>query len=337
MSSETMTHLNTQTLIGYTSKRGHAWHYRASEQGAESNHYEHAVPVEDVTRRLFNWTPIVGPAETTIDGITYRDDTRKTIVRPDTRTILGTFKSGYEPHSYTEWLLGNVEQIMDSGDLKVGSAGLLRGGAVAWVQFEMEDTLGVEGVDFRPFLTAATSLDGSTATTYQMGAQVVVCDNTLHAAMNEGGARRVKFKHTSRSLSRVTDVRDALGLVFTAADGFAAEVEALTAQTVTDREWSRFLDAWTGRSDALASKRSLTIANRTAEELDQLWQADERVAPWAGTAWGVVAATNTHMHHLATVKRVDRATRNTERMVLGMDKIAEQQNRTLKALDLVTA
>ena len=34
MSAETMTHLNTQTLIGYTSKRGHAWHYRASEQGA---------------------------------------------------------------------------------------------------------------------------------------------------------------------------------------------------------------------------------------------------------------------------------------------------------------
>ena len=27
MSRETLTNLNTQTLIGYTSKRGQAWHY----------------------------------------------------------------------------------------------------------------------------------------------------------------------------------------------------------------------------------------------------------------------------------------------------------------------
>ena len=57
MSRETLTHLNTQTLIGYTSKRGQAWHYRADYQGAEPNHYEHAIPVADVRRRLFCWSP----------------------------------------------------------------------------------------------------------------------------------------------------------------------------------------------------------------------------------------------------------------------------------------
>ena len=58
MSRETLTHLNTQTLIGYTSKRGQAWHYRAEHQGSEPNHYEHAVPVADVRRRLFHWSPV---------------------------------------------------------------------------------------------------------------------------------------------------------------------------------------------------------------------------------------------------------------------------------------
>ena len=48
----------------------------------------------------------------------------------------------------------------------------LRGGAVAWVQVKMADTLSVAGVEFRPFLTATTSMDGSIATTYQIGAQV---------------------------------------------------------------------------------------------------------------------------------------------------------------------
>ena len=38
MTRETLQHLNTNTLIGHTDQRGTAWHYRAEEQGAESNH-----------------------------------------------------------------------------------------------------------------------------------------------------------------------------------------------------------------------------------------------------------------------------------------------------------
>jgi len=44
MSKESLTWLNTNTLIGCTSKRGHAWHWRAQEQGAASNHYPGPIP-----------------------------------------------------------------------------------------------------------------------------------------------------------------------------------------------------------------------------------------------------------------------------------------------------
>ena len=55
MSRETLRHLNTNTLIGNTDARGTAWHYRAEDQGAESNHYAGPIPVGDVERRLFIW------------------------------------------------------------------------------------------------------------------------------------------------------------------------------------------------------------------------------------------------------------------------------------------
>ena len=81
MSRETLTHLNTQTLIGYTSKRGQAWHYRVEHQGSEPNHYESAVPVADVRRRLFCWSPVEADLQAiTIDqdGVaTYADPNRK--------------------------------------------------------------------------------------------------------------------------------------------------------------------------------------------------------------------------------------------------------------------
>lgn len=334
MTRETLTHLNTQTLIGYTSKRGQAWHYRASEQGAEPNHYEHAVPVADVRRRLFHWSPVEADLQAvTIDdtGVqTFTDPTRKAIVRPDTGTILGVFKTGYKVHDYDQWLIHNVEGILDA-DLHIGSAGLLRGGAVAWVQVEMADTLNAAGVEFRPFLTATTSLDGSIATTYQTGAQVVVCDNTLSAALDTADTT-VKVRHSRNSLDKLAAVRDALGIVHQVADRFAAQVDQPAHQSVTDAQWSRFLVAYCG-TDAKASKRALTTRRDQADQLDRLWRHDQRVTPWRGTAYGVVAAANTYAHHLAPVRGATRAERNTERLVTG--KVHDLDRHTIQVLATV--
>ena len=59
MSRETLQHLNTHTLIGNDRRqRGTAWHYRAEEQGEETNHYPGPIPVDDVERRLFHWEAV---------------------------------------------------------------------------------------------------------------------------------------------------------------------------------------------------------------------------------------------------------------------------------------
>ena len=332
MSRETLTHLNTQTLIGYTSKRGQAWHYRADRQGSEPNHYEHAVPVADVRRRLFCWSPVEADLQAVTidtDGVaTYTDPTRKAIVRPDTGAILGIFRTGYRVHDYDQWLISNVENLLDA-DLQIGSAGLLRGGAVAWIQVEMADTLNAAGVEFRPFLTATTSLDGSIATTYQTGAQVVVCDNTLSAALNTADTR-VKVRHSANSLTKLAQVRDALGIVHQVADQFTAQVERLTNQPVPDAQWARFLTAYCGTDDTKASKRALTSRREQADQLNRLWTSDQRVAPWRGTAYGVVAAANTYAHHIAPVRGATRAERNAERLVTG--KVHNLDSHTLQVL-----
>lgn len=333
MSRETIEHLNTQTLIGYTDKRGHAWHYRAEAQGAEPNHYPRAIPVEDVRRRLFNWSPLEAEVQavalTDTGVIQTTDPTRKAILRSDTGAVLGIFRNGYQVHEYGQWLVSNVETILDA-DLRIGSAGLLRGGAVAWVQVEMEDTLTVEGVEFRPFLTAATSLDGSLASTYLTGAQVVVCDNTLSAALGDFDGR-IKVKHSRHSLGKLSDVREALQIVHGVGDAFAAQVEQLTSEAVSPARWERFVTAYTAPSSD--SKRAATNAEDKAEALNRLWFHDERVSPWRGTAYGVLAAVNTYVHHEGEVRGADRATRNTERVVFG--KVDDLDRGTLKVLATV--
>lgn len=163
MSEETAGWLNTMALIGFTDQRGHAWHYRAADQGEEPNHYAGPVPVDDVRRRLFHWKVAEGDVTSrasvlNADGVeclTIGDPARKAMLRPpralgpdDPGTILGIFKAGYEGH---------------------------------------ETVTTPEGVAFRPHLLATTSFDGSLSTTFKRAVQNVVCDNTHAAAMSEAG------------------------------------------------------------------------------------------------------------------------------------------------------
>jgi phage/plasmid-like protein (TIGR03299 family) len=187
----------------------------------------------------------------------------------------------------------------------------------------MEETQQVEGFDFRPFFTAATSLDGSLSSTYQDGVQAVVCDNTLSAALGER-TNRVKIKHSRKSLGRIGEVRDALGIVLQTSKAFEQQVRTLIATEVTDKAWAAFLDAHVELPEKPG--RGRTLAETKREQLSALYRHDDRVAPWAGTAFGVLQAVNTFTHHVGTVRGATRQQRNAERAVLG----------GIDALDLAT-
>lgn len=336
MSKETAETLNTQVLVGQVAKRGNAWHYRGDLQGDEGNHYDGSIPVADVRRRLFNWEGVSAPLSYTLpDGRVFTDNARQVIARSDTGAVLGVFKSGYKIHQYDEWLIRNAETLLDA-DVQIGSAGLLKGGGVAWVQVEMEETLSVQGVDFRPFLTAATSMDGSLASTYQTGAQVVVCDNTLSAALGEK-TNRVKVRHSRHSMGRVQEIREALNILHDVADDFTAQVNALTDREISDTQWKTFVEEYAGLAEALKkeSRHSLTQAENKVNTLTMLWNSDERVKPWAGTAYGVIQAVNTYAHHEGIVRGKSRAERNMENMVTGAWDTHDKG--TLALLDKVTA
>ena len=328
MSAETASWLNTMTLIGFTEQRGHAWHYRATHQVDEPNHYPGPVPVEDVRRRLFDWKVVEGDVTSTgvtidPDGVatfTVSDPERKTMLRPpgafgadDAGAIIGIFKAGYQGHDYEEWLLEQVATILDD-DLAIGSAGLLKGGAVAWVSVEVPESITTpEGVVFRPHLLATTSFDGSLATTFKRVVQNVVCDNTHAVALGEAG-QRIKVRHSRYSKLKLADAREALAMVHTIADDFAAEVARLTAVTVSDGDWAQFLDEL---APLPSEGRARTLAQTKRQSLQRLWDHDTRVAPWRGTAFGVMQAVNTFSHHEGIVRGMARSERNMLRAVTG--------------------
>jgi phage/plasmid-like protein (TIGR03299 family) len=333
MSQETMEWLNLYTLIGYTDKRGNAWHYRRELQGVESNHYSGPVPVDDVLRRLFNFEYAEAEMLYRFNGELRPADGRKLIVRSDNGMALGAFKSGYQIHQPDEWLLENVATILDD-ELGIGSAGLLRNGAIQWVSVEVPDNIITpEGVEFRPNLLATGSCDGSITTTYKRIRTEVVCDNTREMALGEKG-QAFKVKHTKNSGLKIIDAREALAVVHEMGDEFAAEIAALTAQKVSDLQFEALLTKMVPINDEMG-KRGLTLGQKKREELMALWKNDHRVAPWTGTAYGVSQAFNTWGQHFRTVRKgAPRSVRNMENIIVG--KTGDEDRNVLEVLASVT-
>ncbi len=203
-----------------------------------------------MVRRLFHWeaesrrVAVEVPAD--VQTMTHLNDDgaparwvvmpdRQAIARNDVVTgeVMGLFKDGYDMHQYKPWLLDEVATILDA-DLGISSAGLLKGGVIAWVEISVPDTITTpEGVAFRPNLLATTSFDGSISTTFKRTITDTVCDNTRECALGETGQQH-KVKHSRYSQLRIGEARQALQMVYTLADEFAAEVKQLCETEVSN-------------------------------------------------------------------------------------------------------
>jgi phage/plasmid-like protein (TIGR03299 family) len=195
-----------------------------------------------------------------------------------------------------------------------------------------------EGVAFRPNLLATTSFDGSISTTYKRTVTDTVCDNTRELALSETG-QEFKVKHSRYSRAQLAPARQALQMVHSLGDEFAAEVAQLCAIDVSTRQWERFLDAQVPRFDnrtGLAlTGRALTMAEHKREVLQGMYRTDPRVAPWAGTAHGVLQAVNTYESHEGVVRGGSRAERNSLKTITG--EFGRLYRDTWRSLQLVLA
>lgn len=342
-----MTARNQQQLYGFTAQRGNAVYYSERFQGDQSNHYTGAIPVADISRRLFNFQAVshrvAVEMPATMENFTHiseggqpmrwaPQEDRQAIVHSDTFNVMGLFKSGYTPHQYQQWLL-NVLSTIISDTLAPAAAGVLRDGALAYVQIEAPENITTpQGVDFRPSILAGTSFDGSVATFYKAVNTVLRCDNQFQSLRNSKLTATYKVKHSRNSDVKVADARAALGIIEREADAFSAEIAELCAIPVTEKQWSAFLEAYapTSKDNEPLTGRGLTLAQNKQDALRRLWTKDDRVSDWANTAFGVAQAVNTHNTHEASVKGVSRAERTVINTIKGVTAKADNQ-----ALDLL--
>jgi phage/plasmid-like protein (TIGR03299 family) len=201
---------------------------------------------------------------------------------------------------------------------------------------QVPKTIEVGGTLLLPYLTAATSLDGSMATTYLVGTDVVVCDNTLSAA-TVSARNKIKLKHSRYSTLKLGEARDELEILFAATDDMIEAIDRLQNITVTDEQFAKLREQLDPRPGSDSSPAVETRWDNRQEKLIRLWRSDERVTPWKNTAWGTLMAFNTYGQHIQSLRKTKltghRAERNMVANIQG--KLESDDQRVLKALSSI--
>ena len=304
--------LNSQILVGFTDVRK-PWWYEAKLQGDEPTIYSGAVPLGDVRRRIFDWEAVRCSVKVDLPG---RPNTvvpeKYAIVHNKTGHIFKFASKNYVIHQYQEWLIKNVASLLDNGNLQIGSAGLLRNGAGAFVSVETPENVKTRsGMEIKPKLLAASSHDSKLASTYKFVSTIVVCENTLSMALAET-SNPYRRRHTLNSLDRLEDVRKSLDIVIAGPEGMIHLIDSLSDIKVSDAQWQEIVERLV---PVPASSRPQVVARLENKrlELDNLWRSDPRCTPWHGSALGAFQAFNTHANHIAgqDSSRFDRNMRKT--------------------------
>lgn len=318
-------------LLGFTTQR-EAWakngfmslvdgEYVAWWQSPEfTGGYPGPIPIEDVNTRMLNWTPqecevavkvyvTEGDYEDEDEAGHYRwviDTERKAIVRPGSDTgrdaIFSYFgRDSYQVHDYSD-IIQQCSNIADD-ELGIASAFLMDQGAIFVINMELpEDIITNTGIAHRVRMMAWSSQNGKHASNWKIVDEFCVCSNSF--SLNLGGeGNTFKVKHTGKSLGKIQTAREALGLVYQAAEEYTDFLDAMTKVDVTDAQFRAIVNGMFPMpvpeivGTKTTNQAALTRVDNRRTSVLGMWNSDKAVQPWNGTLFGALQAWSTWNQH----------------------------------------
>lgn len=355
MTNETYSDLCKNLRIGYTDERGPAWWWRGdnAEALASGSHFDGPVPPE-VVRELMRVPLVRGRLfaqwEDADGNRQVRElDQRMVVMQQDTGDDMGVFGKDYVIHQYEPWTIGVLDQLarsaagrdLDEADYGIAAAGLLEKAKVAFVQARLSGDFEFAGYGYQPYMMALTSSSGRLASDVSGGVIGAVCDNTMEMA-RRSAAFNHRVKHTLHSEQRRDDMQFEVGLMYKMAEDFEASSSRLLNVDVSDEDFrlwkAEMLAPREEPTTKLGRDRLAKSTEERSDEMDRLWTKDPKVAPWTGTAFGIVQLDNTDRTWNRQVRGGTRLERNLMGAVNGttgkedqraLDVLAKVQGRKL--------
>lgn len=241
---------------------------------------------------------------------------RDVLYRDDTGRALGVVSDGYAIHQPAE-LFEVWRDELRASDLYITSAGVLKGGRVVFVCARVPDAMAFRvGPDLLlPFVTIATSFDGSMATIGRASTIRTVCANTLAMNLADKQAKRAWQAH--RGGFDGAAMKRALGLLPAQIKAERETLESLAARKVTpDEAFRAFMTLAGFAPDTKPAELEKGRKGATLKALATAYvSAPGAGSPVAmGTAWGILNAATYHADHAARVRDTEAEGAETARL-----------------------
>lgn len=245
-------------------------------------------------------------------------------LRNDNRDPLGVVGVGYRPVQNLE-LAEFAAALGETGQVKIESAGSIRGGRRVWFLARGESIWVGKGDEVFPYLLLANAHDGTLAVTCQPTTIRVVCKNTLHASLRDGkrSSLAVRFRHEGTIAEKLEDAKRALGLFDASRSQFAKQAAMLNGQNMDREELQRFwLDIYA------ATIEPIPATPTTTQESSKVRRAQQRIGQWAAnfdrdrertgnsaSAWSALNAVTEWFDHQRLVRTSDQRLKADQRLM----------------------
>lgn len=167
---------------------------------------------------------------------------RVATVRTDPETG-GTRYLGYVGHNYViqqnEDTFGFLDSIVDQSGAQYDAAGYMGEGHRIFTTMKMPEGIKIAGQDAHDlYLLASNGHDGFNACQVAVVPIRLACTNQLTMSLR-GAKQSWKIRHTTNMNGRLSEARESLELTFDYMDEFAAEMERLLDQSMTDAAFDK--------------------------------------------------------------------------------------------------
>lgn len=224
--------------------------------------------------------------------LTYPD--QKVLYRSDTKAPLSVVSNRYQVVQPSE-ILHFYRDLTEISGYELETAGVLKGGKKFWALAKTGKQAALKGNDLvKGYLLLATSCDGSLATSATFTSIRVVCNNTLHIAMNNATGA-IKVPHST--VFNPQAVKQQLCIAVSGWDSFIYRMKTLSERKVKSHEsMNYFLRVF---CDADLSAAGLSN-ERSIKKVQSLYEGAGMGADLAsaqGTAWGLLNAVTQFADH----------------------------------------
>ncbi len=199
--------------------------------------------------------------------------------------------------------------LTDESGAHFETAGSMRGGKSVFVTMKLPEAMKLADIDdIDLYLAATTSHDGTASLRVDATPVRIVCANTQRMAYQRSKGFYT-FRHTSNVKSKISEAREAIGLVWKHFTAFEAEAEKMINETLTMGEFEKIVaQVWPLADDA--SDATKNNAKQRMSTLRYLIRDADTQKAIKGTRWAGYQAITEYLDHFAPAKSdEDRAVR----------------------------